>query len=229
MPKPAAPSAKSLIVSPYQVHVSLGMTCNPAMILRDLGLRSEAYPFDWLISTPQVLSRGLNTGFSSMVQGLSYARLGADKKFYTSAHTPAGRFGVANTDWGLVYWHDTDPDHVVSTYPRRCQRLLNLLATTKRTLFVFIGPANKHYVSKRLHSIDGECNMETHYQDLCQIADLLTLKFPLFPFHILAINASFSSVAKHPKITHLICPSDTNTTGRIPQKAAIVKFLASSR
>lgn len=42
--------------------ISLGNNCDPALSLRDLGLRSEAYPFDWVRSNPKIIYDTLING-----------------------------------------------------------------------------------------------------------------------------------------------------------------------
>ena len=41
----------------------MGNDCNPATDLRSLGLREMAMPFDWVRSTPDIISRCIRTGF----------------------------------------------------------------------------------------------------------------------------------------------------------------------
>jgi hypothetical protein len=57
--KPAPPPAVN-----DTVFISLGMDCTPAIELRSLGLRKTAMPFDWVRSTPDIISRCIRTDFS---------------------------------------------------------------------------------------------------------------------------------------------------------------------
>ena len=43
--------------------ISLGAACGSAMMLRDLNLRTEAYPFDWVVSHGDVVYQALSTDF----------------------------------------------------------------------------------------------------------------------------------------------------------------------
>ena len=48
---------------PKVAYISMGNDCNPATDLRSLGLREMAMPFDWVRSTPDIISRCIRTGF----------------------------------------------------------------------------------------------------------------------------------------------------------------------
>lgn len=49
---------------PTAVYISLGNDCTPATALRTLGLRKMAMPFDWVRSTPDIISRCILNDFS---------------------------------------------------------------------------------------------------------------------------------------------------------------------
>ena len=50
--------------------ISLGSTCGPALNLRSLGIRTVAYPFDWVISPFEALINALNDDFQYFLNDL---------------------------------------------------------------------------------------------------------------------------------------------------------------
>lgn len=59
------------IFSQQPVCISLGAACGSAMHLRSLGLRTAAYPFDWIISPFESLYEALNDDFSHFLTELT--------------------------------------------------------------------------------------------------------------------------------------------------------------
>ena len=54
------------------VFISLGLDCTPATCLRSLGLRKMAMPFDWVRSTPDIISECILNDFSGFHYDLRY-------------------------------------------------------------------------------------------------------------------------------------------------------------
>ncbi len=50
------------------LYISLGGACAPAINLRNLGLRTQAYPFDWIISPFESLYQALNEDFKYFLE-----------------------------------------------------------------------------------------------------------------------------------------------------------------
>lgn len=70
--------------------ISLGSSCNPAHMLRDLGIRKEAYPFDWVISSHTALYNCILDDFSH---------------FLTDLKITMQNFGLVDY-YGLIFIHD---------------------------------------------------------------------------------------------------------------------------
>ena len=58
------PWVKRKPIAPMVTYLSMGNDCNPASDLRLLGLRTIAMPFDWVRSTPDIISKCIRTDFS---------------------------------------------------------------------------------------------------------------------------------------------------------------------
>jgi hypothetical protein len=50
--------------------ITLGQDCSPATALRNLNLREYALPFDWIRSTPEIVSRVIENNFNGFHQSL---------------------------------------------------------------------------------------------------------------------------------------------------------------
>ncbi len=60
-----------MTTTPYNI-VTLGHDCSPASVLRNLGLREQALPFDWVVSSPQALNACFKERFQRYHCGLYY-------------------------------------------------------------------------------------------------------------------------------------------------------------
>ena len=80
--------ATSLISHP--ICISLGDACGPAMMLRDLGLRREAFPFDWTVSHYDAFIRAFTEDFQF---------------FLTDLKMRSGNQGVID-HYGIHFTHD---------------------------------------------------------------------------------------------------------------------------
>jgi hypothetical protein len=54
----------------YPICISLGDACGPALMLRDLGLRREAFPFDWTVSPYDAFIKALTEDFQFFLTDL---------------------------------------------------------------------------------------------------------------------------------------------------------------
>jgi hypothetical protein len=52
--------------------LTLGYDCSPAAVLRNLGLREHALPFDWVVSSPQSLNACFKERFQKYHTDLYY-------------------------------------------------------------------------------------------------------------------------------------------------------------
>jgi len=60
-----------MTTAPYNI-LTLGHDCSPAAVLRNLGLREHALPFDWVVSSPQSLNACFKERFQQYHTGLYY-------------------------------------------------------------------------------------------------------------------------------------------------------------
>ncbi len=75
--------------------ISLGNACGPAINLRDLKIRKEAYPFDWIVSPSSALYKALTDDFS---------------QFLTDIKPRPDNTGVIDS-YGFHFTHDWPTEH----------------------------------------------------------------------------------------------------------------------
>jgi len=136
------------------VFVSLGWDCEPALSLRNLELRTEAYPFDWN-NTPQFsqICNMIKNKFKDFLNPLFLKHNGASIKHTQyeiefrhdfPSLTPHGTTGIVDFDSSLQPYYggfivDNFLDFlpiIAEKYTRRINRFLELLSSTKKIVFI---------------------------------------------------------------------------------------------
>lgn len=158
--------------------VSLGMNCAPATQLRKLGLRKEAYPFDWLIS--EHIESCLEDDF---------------KFFFLDWKINEKKNAILN-HYGFWFTHDfprTIPDHQIvenwnlsvpeiqKKYQRRIQRFRNLCQSTE-------------YMVVLLRHGNGS------FQQGKNILRIMETQYPKCSFHLILIHTEPIFMETHPQI-----------------------------
>jgi hypothetical protein len=79
---------------------SLGFRCSSASIIKELGLKFESYPFDWLVSRLHVIRHCIETDFAEFMNKENYVfritktyeMASSDKQFICDEHIMLNRF-----------------------------------------------------------------------------------------------------------------------------------------
>lgn len=117
---------------PKPLFVSLGSYCDPARILRACELRTEAYPFDWIISFDgEALIQILNDDFDHFLNDSYFIPFG-----------PVGH--LLQSYYHLEFLHEGDFNHQFSSqleklktkYQRRIDRFRNLKNYSGKLIFI---------------------------------------------------------------------------------------------
>ena len=53
---------------PNLKYISLGQNCSSAWYLKQLGLKNESYPFDWIFSSPEIVFDCIKNNFSKLLE-----------------------------------------------------------------------------------------------------------------------------------------------------------------
>ena len=77
-------------------YISLGDTCQPASMLRVLGVRHEAFPFDWITGSGDSIVKCIETDFNGFHTNLQF----------NSPHLDLGMNTVLTDSLGFSFHHD---------------------------------------------------------------------------------------------------------------------------
>lgn len=166
------------------VVISIGQACNPAVALRALDLRKEAYPFDWTVSPFQSLYSAFQDDFHHYIEPDSLTLRKPDHygvlNYYGihlvhdfPAATPndalAEAIGEGHITGGALRdnWRSFIP-MVHEKYQRRIGRLRRLFLSGERIYLIRLGDMTK--------------------QQAVQLRDLLLSQYPASDFVIVVIN-----------------------------------------
>ena len=132
------------------------------MILRELGLYRESFPFDYIPSTPALI--------------LKYIR---DN---TAFFPEKGEITTADGIWFGHFDLGEEYETTIATLRRRFQRLYDALAAKKRILFVYTSEAD---VYNELGN-----RYRDNYADLCKLCDYIKTTYGYDTFRIVAIHTN---------------------------------------
>lgn len=114
--------------------VSVGPKCITAMTLKNLGVRTAAYPFDWIFCCPQIVAHCIKTHFSYFLDPKYIETIKED----ASEHTYYKAF-LPKESGPIFNHHNMADESVRSCFVRRCTRFMKLyLDRSKRMWLVFM-------------------------------------------------------------------------------------------
>jgi hypothetical protein len=154
----------------YEYIVSIGNKCPTAMILRDLHIYKESFPFDYVPTTPHLI--------------LKYMQNQDD--FYPKKN-------VVRTPDDVWFGHfdiNEGYDETIETFKRRFARLFDLLQHKKKILFVYTTEADMY------NEMNNRYN--DNYNQLTKLVEYIIETYQYDNFKILCVhtNKSFADT-KH--------------------------------
>jgi hypothetical protein len=197
----------------YEEFISLGTQCNPGLSLRQLGLKKETYPFDWVRSNSKIIYDVLQNGRDM------YMTFDGKKSddFYTKhldiiecscmGESHVNYYGQYFTH----YYNNTDITNLINKINRWFDRFYEVLNGNKKILFI-------HTHEEYIYHKKSRDDKNLFYDYLCKINDLLIEKYPNLKFDI--INIDINNTFKNYKniinlsITYDLPISDNSETHR---------------
>ncbi|MFI5343498.1 MAG: DUF1796 family putative cysteine peptidase [Chlamydiales bacterium] len=167
------------------IYVSLGSHCEVTNFIGYNGLRTAAYPFDWMLTFNRSLISVLEQDFAFYVD-----------ETYLKSH----RFGVVNRYYQIDFrhdwpdfgqnWHKMDIRRILpevqDKYQRRIERFYEL-AQHKGKVFFIRAPLDIDYSLDVYPTFTKEAKRITSEEALA-IRNLLLDKFPNLDFNLIIIN-----------------------------------------
>ncbi len=129
---------------PIRHAVGLGTHCYAGWLLRDMGLRRSTSPFDWLFSSPELITHCLEDDFATLVDRAHHERYSPHRqalhRFYHEGFgTDSGPMAAPP-----LFWHHdptTDEDH--ARLVRGVERFRRLLDSPDEKLFLMVVARNR--------------------------------------------------------------------------------------
>ena len=211
----------------YDEIISFGTQCNPGLSLRELKLKKETYPFDWVRSNSKIIYDVLLNGKNK------YITFDSDKSndYYTKDLDCIDFKNFPSThinSYGQYFTHYTHLDtlELKNTFNKYLDRFFELLSINKKVLFIH---THEEYI---YHKKSRDDNIEL-YNYLCKINDLLEEKYPNLNFEIINIDIN-NNFKKYKKIINInmeynlpISDNSETHTGKFydPYRETITKIL----
>jgi hypothetical protein len=169
----------------YDELISFGSQCNPGLSLRELNLKQETYPFDWVRSNAKIIYDVLKNGGDPYVR---FDETGGSDEYFTKNLDAIDfkNFPLTHVNsYGQYFTHyDTEPIHsVIVKFKRYMERFFTVLNSPKRVLFIH---SHEEYIYHKL----SRDNKDLFYDYLCKINDTLAHDYPALQFTILNIDVN---------------------------------------
>ena len=163
----------SFKLNKYDNYISIGYNCFTSMLLNNLKLRKEAYPLDWVVSTPEWVLKYFKTNFKNYYLPNEIAQnnyLG--QEFYWERHhkmAEANHFHCENntSDNSLSIYQDNR-----NKYKRRIERINKLLNTKESILFIYQAEYSINSVGGEKFELDLKMNEDKYHNDLINLTPL---------------------------------------------------------
>lgn len=153
---------KYINIDEYEYIVSIGNKCPTTMILRKLGIYNEAFPFDYIPTTP----------------GLILKYLQNQDDFYPLK----GKVRTMDGVWFGHYNIDDKYTDTIDTFKRRFVRLFDMLKNKKKILFVYTSEADVY------NEMNNRYN--DNYDSLLKIVTYLKDTYKYNNFKLLCIHTN---------------------------------------
>jgi len=167
----------------YDEIISLGSSCCPGLSLRNLKLKKETYPFDWVRNNSKIIYDVLLNGKDRY---LSFDNEIISDDFYVKdlhSHTNPGFENSHINYYGQHFTHyiNINMNELKDKFNTYLDRLINLLNSNKKVLFI-------HSHEEYIYHYKSRDNKMELFRYLCKINDLLEEKYPSLIFEIINID-----------------------------------------
>ena len=132
------------------LYISLGIQCLTPTILKENNLRTNSYPFDWILSNPYFVYKIMyllledNMEISKIVREHFFRK---DKKSYCNKieHYVISKKGhvICNRLYNVIFPHDLYNNETIKKYERRFERLKKVILNKNQNLkFIYISQSS---------------------------------------------------------------------------------------
>ncbi len=155
---------KFIDINDYEYVVSIGNKCPTSMILRELNIYKESFPFDYIPTTPCLILKYLEN----------------QEEFYPSKNVVRTKDDV----WFGHFDINDKYDETIETFNRRFKRLFEILENKKKILFVYTTEADIY------NEMNNRYN--DNYNELSKIVEYIIQTYKYDDFRVLCIHTNKS-------------------------------------
>ena len=137
---------------------SLGHRCTSTSLIKELRLKYESYPFDWVVSKLDVIARCINDDFKEFLNVENYENMTSEtfnlcdgkKKYITTENVVYNKYyedrvGVLNENgtYGLqlcMSHHDIRKESDLQYFQRCVERFRNIMSLKQKKYYLYIQP-----------------------------------------------------------------------------------------
>lgn len=138
----------------YDFYISLGPNCIPAFHLKNMKLRKEALPFDWMLLNHMegidYINNLILTNFDNYLKDLIYN----EKNKVISKHYPKMVFFhhdlILNVSHTISKYDENNKDKLIDIFKRRANRFQDIIKMDKKILFIYALPLSSYKKSNNL-------------------------------------------------------------------------------
>jgi len=170
----------------YDEIISLGSNCSPGLSLRQLNLKKETYPFDWVRSNSKIIYDVLLHGKNNYINFDTINN--TNSKYYVNDlhnNTHPNFISSHINYYGQHFTHYTNisKTELIFKFDTYLNRFFKVLNSNKTILFIH---SNEEYIYHK-QSRDNKIEL---FNYLCKINDILKTKYPTLNFTIINIDAN---------------------------------------
>jgi hypothetical protein len=123
----------------YGQGISLGCFCHAAMLLRQLGWRESAGPFDWIFSSPEVTAHVLADDFKTFLDPAQFQPVALEDRVDPHSNRCHHRFYRENFGQQFMFnHHSPDQAQDLAYFQRAVQRFRHALGAQQPSLLLMV-------------------------------------------------------------------------------------------
>jgi len=167
----------------YNQYISLGSSCCPGLTMRDLNIKNETYPFDWVRTNNKIIYDILLNGPDNFLSFENIDQSFYMDEMYRSLYGSKIPSGMKINNYGQYFTHYSGKNlnQLKETFVRYMDRFFKLFTSDQKVLFI---QSHEDYI---LHKKSRDRRIE-FYEYLVKINDLINNKYPDFDFDIINID-----------------------------------------
>jgi hypothetical protein len=197
-------------IDEYDYIVPIGSNCRIGQALNDLGYRKLSLPLDWTLTSCAAVYKAFEKDFSNFMSHDTCVL--QDINNYPH---------VLNTKFNVNITHDKAINkESIEKYNRRSERLLRMLNSDKKVLFIRHHNDGEYMINDIIHSDynhrelkDGHDPLDLSY--LYKLHDLISQKYPALIYDIVLFHYKDINTKNDNRIKFFRAKSDESLSGRI--------------